>query len=106
MVDDGDAAACRRLLVSVLALAIKDCFQPLKGEFRVPSLERVQARSWIGGKDFRAVCGMVGVDPDRLQEKIGHFIRLEDAGRMTAEQIMAELNLRAGIGAISAPTAA
>lgn len=98
MTDDGDAAACRRLWVSVLVLAMKDCFQPLRGEFRVPSLQRVQARSWIGSRDFRSVCELAGVDPERMQEKIGHFIRLEDAGAMTSEQVMAELNRRAGIG--------
>ena len=98
MSDDGDAAACRRLWVSVLALALKDCFQPLRGPLHVASDERVDARRWIGSRDFRAVCELVGVDPERLQEKVGDFIRREASGEMTAQQIMAELNRRAGIG--------
>ncbi len=65
--------ALRHIWVSVLVQAARDLLShpPSQAGVARPSgpgqLEKYKAQQWIGSRDFREVCGLAGVDPDRAE---------------------------------------
>lgn len=70
-------SAERELWQTVVFLAVKDA---LGGRDQRAPLSQVQADRWIrgGGKDFRLVCSLAGIEPGFLREAyVSGRIRLE-----------------------------
>lgn len=63
------AVGCVRLWRAVLARGIADAATGCP-----------KARSWLGSRDFRRVCDMADLDPDRMrEERLAGFARLATA---------------------------
>lgn len=67
------ARACRALWASVLMTAIRDALAPDEklqtrngNHGSASKLDRAQAQSWVGSKDFRIVCEAAGLNPDYI----------------------------------------
>jgi hypothetical protein len=71
-------SAERELWQTVVFLAVKDALEG-RDQYKAP-LSQVQADRWIrgGGKDFRLVCSLAGIEPEFLREAyVSGRIRLE-----------------------------
>ena len=63
------AVGCVRLWRAVLARGIADAATGCP-----------KARSWLGSRDFRMVCGLADLDPDRMRsDRLAGFARLAAA---------------------------
>ena len=81
----------KRLWQRVLIVALADA--TAKGGDPRNRLDRAQAREWVreGGKDFRKVCSLAGIDPDGIIEafKAGR-VRTELFQRVVPEERQTE----------------
>jgi len=75
-----EAEACRQLWVSVLLIAVRD----LVGS-DPNGLVSKQARSWIGTRDFREVCGLAGFDWRTVRDTLLRHDATRKNGRLGAK---------------------
>ncbi len=76
---DLDAAGCHQLWVTVLAQQWDASFGEAyrwEGNRKLPV--RNEAQKWMGGRDFREVCHLIGLDPDAVFDRWRECQRVYD----------------------------
>lgn len=103
----------RRMWAAVLANGIREALgfavrrgggrhERGRGESaRVVETNLRQARAWIGSRDFRQVCALVGVCPGRGKTAVRRLIVEADAGRLRPEDL--GLQVRSVIHGLKGP---